>query len=490
MKDRIAQSIFWMTWSKGIVQVLSFLSTILVARLLNPSDYGLMALAGIWTHSLGLLAEMGLGSAIVQFRDLDRGELNACFWLTMGAAGTAYLALYAAAPTVAVWFNAPRLCDILRVASISMLLIAVRLVPDSLLRKRLALDKVAQAEMVSVLVTIPAVIVMAWHGAGVWALVVGVLLLSLVQTLTTFWFVRWWPGFYVGGKRIREVLLFSAAALGAKAGWAVYEQTDSFVLGKVSGELVVGFYSMARQLATLPISKISVWGNQLATPIMAELQADVSKMRSSFLRALRLVACLTLPLCAGMALVAEDFILAVLTEKWLSAVPLLQLLCLCALFRSLEVMLPPLLLARYRATFLFWWTVVVLAVMPFAFWVGARWMGGQGVALAWIGVYPLLMTCMAREALRELEITWRVILLQVKPILKAIFIMGVVVIVIRYLMPGSNTFEQLVRLGVASTVGAITYGLVILWQGDVIVNEIAEVLGWLIRRHRPVPIAK
>ena len=102
MKDRVARSLFWVVWSRGVVQVASLLSALLVARLLSPADYGLMALAGVWTYAMALIGELGLGAAIVQFRDLEDRELNACFWLVVAMAGLGYLVLYASAPAIAL----------------------------------------------------------------------------------------------------------------------------------------------------------------------------------------------------------------------------------------------------------------------------------------------------------------------------------------------------------------------------------------------------
>src|SRR5436190_984740 len=181
MKDRIARSVFWMFWSRGGVQTLAFLATVFVARLLNPGDYGLMALAGIWIASIELIAEMGLGAAVVQFRDLDASELNACFWVTMGVACTGYAALFIAAPAITLWFSAPAaLTRVLRVSGLTLPLVAIRVVPDGLLRKWLALDKISQAEIAASLTTIPVTVGLARAGAGVWALVGGALTLPLV----------------------------------------------------------------------------------------------------------------------------------------------------------------------------------------------------------------------------------------------------------------------------------------------------------------------
>src|SRR5213593_2952179 len=107
MRDRIAKAVCWLVWSKGAIQTLTFLTTLAVARLLDPSDYGLLALAGIWTGIIAMLSELGLGSAIIQFRDLEERELNSSFWLCMGVAVLGYLGLCAASPHIASWFGSP-----------------------------------------------------------------------------------------------------------------------------------------------------------------------------------------------------------------------------------------------------------------------------------------------------------------------------------------------------------------------------------------------
>ena len=106
MNEQIAKSAFWIVWSRGGVQLLSFLNTLLIARWLSPSDYGLMALAGIWTGIIGMVADMGLGWAIVQFQDVQDDELDSCFWMTLFTTGAAYVLLYVLAPTIiARWFR-------------------------------------------------------------------------------------------------------------------------------------------------------------------------------------------------------------------------------------------------------------------------------------------------------------------------------------------------------------------------------------------------
>lgn len=481
VKDRVARSVFWMTWPRGLVQAISFFAAIIIARILDPTDYGLMALVGVWTSTIALLAELGLGPAIVQFRDLEERELNACFWLVMGMAVLGYLVLYASAPAMATWFGAPLLAPVLRVAGLSLFFAAARTVPDSLLRKRLELDKISQAEIVAVVATTSVVLSLAWSGAGVWALVAGTLVMPLTQAVASFWFMRWWPGLRLGSHRVVPILRYSVAALGARITWAAYQQVDAVVLGRVAGGAALGFYSMAKALATVAVDKVTVVASHLASPIFAGLQTDRVAMRNAFLHGLRLIACVTVPVCVGTALVADDLVPIVLGSKWAPIVPLLQVLCLFGLVRSLDALLPSVLFARYRPAFLFWWTAALLFVMPFAFWAGAVAFGALGVAVALVLIYPIMTARLAHEILAELGLDWKGLWHQVRPAVRAAVVMAVCVLLVRWSIPGSDWLSSVTRLAMACSVGALVYGLSIFWWGGAVAGELTEVATWLFR---------
>jgi O-antigen/teichoic acid export membrane protein len=443
-----------------------------------------MAIAGIWTGMVTLLAEMGLGAAIVQFRDLEERELNSCFWLTMGIATVGYVVLYVASPALATWFENPMLTEILRVVGLSLPLVAVRIVPDSLLRKQLALDKVSKAEIIAALSAAPVMIGMAGGGAGVWSLVAGSILVPFVQTAVSFWYVRWRPGLQIGGGKYAQVLKYSLNTLGSRLCWGAYQQADIFVLGKVSGDIVLGFYSMAMSLASLPVEKVSAVVNQLASPLMAELQANQEAMRAAFLRSMRMVASATFPLCLGLMLVAEDFVRVALTDKWIPAVPVIQVLCLYAVIQSVIVLFPPVLLACYRARFLFAYTVALLAIMPLAFWAGAKWLGAMGVAAAWAVVYPIVLTWFAHETLQEIGVSWKLLWTQLWPPVVATLVMVGTVLMVRVSVSSWGEEASVGRLAVMSLAGASVYGLALLRIGGPIVAEIKEVVGWVLRGNR------
>jgi PST family polysaccharide transporter len=472
---------FWIAWSRGALQLLSFATTVFVARILAPADYGVMALASIWTASIGMVAEMGLGAAIIQFQGLDRREIDTCFWITMILAAVGFAALALAAPMIARWFDVPRLAEVLPVLALVLPVTACGVVSDGLLRKRLALDRVSQAEVIGGAVTLPVMIGCALAGLGVWTLVIGSLLGSAARTTVTIAFAAWCPGLRLGGPRVREIVHFSLASLGVKILWALREEADVVVIGKLTGQVTLGLYTMGKELALLPGSKISTVVNMLSSPMMAELQTNVDAMRAAFYRAARLTAAIALPTSAGMALVADEMVAALLGPKWVPAVPLLRLLCVYAAVRAVDVLLPPVLFARHRERFLFWYCFALLVVVPPLAILGGLWNGASGVIVFSTPVYCTVMAIMAREALVEMKGSFQELWSETWPIPVATLTMAFVVLLMRQFALPVGAEPAWIGLIVLSTTGAITYVGVLLAVGSQLIGEGAEVVGWILR---------
>src|SRR6516225_1407835 len=481
LRTRVAQSIFWLAWSRGVVQLLSFATTVLVARILVPADFGVMALAGMFIATAGLLAEMGLGGAIVQFRDLDRRELNTCFWITVTLAAIAYAVLALGASVIATWFAVPRLAEVLPVLALGLPVNVCTVVSGSLLRKRLALDRVSQAEIIGAVVTLPVMLCCALAGLGVWTLVIGSLVGWVVRGAVIFAFAPWLPGLRIGGERAKEVIHFSLTTLGITMLWAIREQSDVAVIGKITGQVTVGLYSMAKDLAMLPTAKISSVVFLLSSPMMAELQTDIAAMRRAFFRAVRLTASIALPASAGMALVADDMVAVLLGPKWLPAVRVLRLLCLYAAVRAVDVLLPPVLFARRRQRFLFWYFLALLLAVPSAAALGARWAGAPGAVMLLTPVYCGLVTIVTKEALAELKGSFSELWFETWPILAATAAMAAFVLLLREITFAGRTEPPLIELILLSVTGAVTYLGALFALGRTVIGEGVEVVSWILR---------
>jgi len=176
----------------------------------------------------------------------------------------------------------------------------------------------------------------------------------------------------------------------------------------------------------------------------------------------------------------------ILGPQWLQAMPMFQVFCIFAAIHSLEVLLPPVLAARYLLAFQFRWTVALILVMPIPFIIGARWIGALGVAFAWILVYPIMILIMARKVFYELHITMAAAFKEVRPMLGAAGAMAVVMLLVLWTLPNATPLDHLLRLVVATLIGAMTYGTTLFWRGGVLLHEVLEPAGWVIGRRRPI----
>jgi O-antigen/teichoic acid export membrane protein len=457
---------------------------LIVARLLAPSDYGLMALVATCTGTIYLLVEMGLGAAILQFPNLRQSELNACFWLMVAAGLACYSVLFAAAPFLAGWFDAPEFNPLLRVGALGLILVAFSVVPDALLRKEFDLDKVCRADIVGTVAGLPVTIGLAYWGAGAWALVIGQLVQSSVR-LTALWStVRWWPGFDMASGRLRQILGYSGSTLGNRVCWAVYQQADVLVIGKIAGEVAVGTFSLAKQLILTPVTKVTGLVNELTTPFMARMQEDLPRMGDSFLRSVRFVTWLTVPLFLSLMIAAHDLIVAALTTKWEPAVPVFRVLCVYGIVYSVSVLYTPVLMATYRANLLFKYMLLQLVVMPCAFIFATQRWGVVGVAWVWALVYPMGVAWLTVVVLRTLRIPWSVYAGQFRSALVAGLFVVVMNLMIQTMVSGTHAGAMYLRLAAAMLTGCAAYVGSVLVASDGLRDEVPRILGWILRQNR------
>ena len=215
---------------------------------------------------------------------------------------------------------------------------------------------------------------------------------------------------------------------------------------------------------------------------MAELQTDTDAMRSGFFRALRLSAAIALPTSAGMALVAHEMVAVLLGPKWEPSAPFLRLLCLYAAVRAIDVLLPPVLFARRREQFLFWYCLALLILVPAAALLGALWDGVAGLVVLSTSVYCAVMAIMAKEALAEMKASVADLWSEIWPILGATAVMAAAVFLVREFALAGSPGPAWLRLVLLSISGAVAYGAVLFAVGSPVIGEATEVIGWIVRR--------
>src|SRR5688572_258148 len=297
----------WGVTAKIATQVVAWSVTILVVRLLQPADYGLMALSAVVLSVFAGIAELGLGASLIQARSLTQHDLarvgGALLLLNLACAGLVAVA----APLFAGFYGDPRLELIIQISTVQFLLSAVVAVPEAIAYRDMRFKRLAAADIGSGFVASIVTLLLALSGAGVWSLVIGNLAGHTARTgVLMHRGANALPSFRLRG--IGQLVRFGGAWSGARFAWHLSYQADVLIAGRFLTEAAVGTYSVAQQLANLPLQKAMEIVNQVAFPAIARLQEDPSRMRKRMLDAIRLLGVGAVPALWGLGAVSPEFV--------------------------------------------------------------------------------------------------------------------------------------------------------------------------------------
>lgn len=451
IERQAASGLKWAGTAKLGGQLVSWAITLIVLRLLSPEDYGLMALVSVVISLLMTLAELGLGSSIVQARQFASEELARLNGLVVALNLAGCLLLVACAPLAALAFREPRLTDLMRVASLQFLLGALATTAQSLAYREMRFRRLALVDLGSVLVGGLCTLALAWSGAGVWALVLGGLGQGAARAalLLRHGWVR--PVFAVDG--MRRHLRFGGTLAASRLLWQFVTQADVLIAGRFLPGAAVGLYAVSAHLATLPMQKIMGVVNQVAFPTVARLQADLQRLRDGLLAATRLLAFASVGALWGLSSVAPEFVTVVLGSQWAAAIYPLQTICLIVPLRMLGSIFATAALGAGHSRLDLRNSLTSAVVLPLAFYIGVHW-GPPGLATAWLVAAPLTFLANFPRLARALGIGLRQVFASVRAALLAGLAMFACVTAVR---PMTAVLPDAARLPLLIALGAFVY---------------------------------
>lgn len=281
-------------------QVFAWAVTIVVIRVLSPADYGLLAMATVFIEFLAMIAEFGIDTALVQASEIDDSKLRKMFGFVIMVNVTLFVVMWSSAPICAAFFREPRVAAIVRVLSVQYVLMSFSVIPQAQLSRRLDYKGPSLIELSAAMTTSVTTLVLALSGAGVWALVWGSMAAALCRTVGLNLlspFVKW-PVFAFRGTR--ELLVFGGNVTVTRIMWFFYSQADIIVGGRLLGNDLLGLYSVAADLASIPARKTSAIINQVSFPALARIQQDRPRYAASVLLAVRSLSFVLFPVLWGM----------------------------------------------------------------------------------------------------------------------------------------------------------------------------------------------
>src|SRR6266849_591307 len=389
LRTRVLIALRWTTLSRLVGQLVSWTITLYVIRILSPDDYGLMAMASVPLAFLYLLNTVGLDAVLVQKREVSEHLRAQIFGLVIMLNLLFFLILLGVAPWIATFYDEPRLTAIIRILSFQFVLFAFETLPQSQIERDINFGRRSIVELVAMVAGSLIALILARAGFGVWRIVwvsvastaIATAGLNLAQPSLC------WPRFSLEG--MKSDLRFGWSATVDRVLRFTFADSDRLIGGKLFGNVLLGYYAVDNDLASLPINKLTGVINSIALPAFAKAQMTPAGARSYLLAVTRLMSLLAFPFFLGISSIASELTTLLLGPKWQAAAVPLQLLSLVMPLRMLMNAFQPFLWAVGRpdtraSTFL-----IGALSMPIAFLVGAQW-GPVGLSLAWALVYPLV----------------------------------------------------------------------------------------------------
>ena len=389
LQGKTAPGVLWSAISQWGRLGLTLLSTIILARLLPPEDFGLLAMCTVFTGLFASIGDLGLGSALVQTEALSAEDINSAFWLSAAIGLIACLIVAAVAPVIALFYRVGDLTPILRWLGVGLAASSLAVVHQATLTRTMDFRRIAVVELTASFFGGVLGIASALTGAGVYSLVVQSVATAICATGGYWIGTPWRPAVRFAGFRQGGLLRFGRHLVGFNAVNYAARNVDYLLIGRFLGAEQLGYYSLAYRLMMFPLQNVSAVLGKVVFPAFSAIQRDDTRIREAFVRLTRYVALLTFPLMLGVFVMARGLIEVVFGARWEPAVPLVRILAMVGLLQSIGTNTGTLFMSKGRTDLLFRWGVFATAVIIAGITLGLR--GGiQGVAVGYATAYLIL----------------------------------------------------------------------------------------------------
>lgn len=381
LKAQALSGVKWTSLSSITTAFIQLVQLVVLARYLEPTDFGLMAMASVVMGFSAIYMDMGVSGAIIHEQKVTNTQLSTLYWFNIASGVLIFLAILFSAPLVASFFDQPELTLILQILSVTFLVSAFGSQYKTLFQKELKFNFLAKVTIVSTVVSFVVAVVSAMNGSGVYAFVYAVLTGSVVTTGAFLYFGLkiHRPLFLFKYSEITKMISFGAYKLGAMNLNYFNTQFDVILIGKILGPDALGVYSVAKNLSMRPISIINPIVTNVTFPIISKMQDDRERLKNTYLKAINYLSSVNFPLYITIALLAEPLILVVFGEKWMASIIILQILSIWAMLRSIINPMASLQMAMGKTYMGFWWNLGLFFFVPAMVYLGSFW-GLEGVA--------------------------------------------------------------------------------------------------------------
>lgn len=328
LTNKTKKGVVWQTLSLVSNSGFTFIVGIILARILLPSDYSIIAMITVFTSVLQIFTDGGLSSALLRKENRTEKDISTVFYYNFTACYVIYFIIFICAPYIADFYEMTDICKIARVFSITLLITPFYSIQLILLKSKIDFKTKCKIEVLCNIFYALTAIIMVYTGWGIWSLIIPSLLSQLVSAILYNMAYRWYPTEGFSMKSFKELFGYSSKLLVARVVNKMYANIAPMVIGKFFSPTLLGLYERAKSWPALPSQTLAISFQSVTFPVLSKIQNDKERLRYNYIRLLKMTSFLIFPLMIGLAAVARPLVIVVLTEKWIDSVNLMQLICL------------------------------------------------------------------------------------------------------------------------------------------------------------------
>lgn len=331
-KNTVFSNFIWRFAERSGAQIVTFIVSIVLARLLMPEDYGTIALVTVFTTIMQVFVDSGLGTALIQKKDADDLDFSSVFYFNFVVCIVLYGIMFIAAPYIALFYKMPELSPVVRVISLTIIISGIKGVQQSFVSRNMLFKRFFYATIGGTLASAFLGITMAYAGFGLWAIVAQQLSNTAIDTLILWITVKWRPNLIFSWKRLKDLLGFGWKMLCSALLDTVYNNLRSLLIGKVYSSADLAYYNEGNKFPNLIVTNINTSIDSVLLPAMSKEQDDKNRVKNMTKHSIMVSCYIMAPLMIGLACCASNIVVVVLTEKWLPCVFFLQVFCINYMF--------------------------------------------------------------------------------------------------------------------------------------------------------------
>jgi len=479
----------WLGISQVLGQFMRFVAMIVLARLLLPEDFGVVAMAIIVTELVLQTGDLGFSEAIIQRKEVTASHLSTSFWAGWGL-GIILCALTAAiSPFAANFFGDEQVGPVLAVSALAFVIAPLRTVHGALLRKRLQFFRFSIGEIGQAVTYVAVAVPLAFAGFGVWSLVLGNLASHLALVILRWVLCRWHPSIMFSIKSLKDLWGFGLNLTGSRAVQFVTERLDYLIIGRFLATAAMGFYNLGYRIISFPTNAVSMTAGRVAFPTFSIVQDEDERLRRGFTKSLTYLSLIVFPLFVGLAIVAPELVEVVFGQKWAAAVSPVQILCIMAAIASISVTVGPLLRSKGRPDIELKFNLVKVALLVPALLIGVKF-GTVGVAAGVSAVAAVIWLPRQVFANRLIGLRMRDYLTSLRPAAFGSVVMALTLLAFRYTAASLLALPDVGLLINSVLLGAVAYFVTLRAARTKALNEMIELSMEMVKPYARLVMAK